>query len=96
MVPSGGPAAPLAGGLLGPEGLAVDGDRLLVVEEGADRVSAIDLASGAVTPVIDGLELGDRVVPAGVPHGNFNGVAANDGAIYVSEDGTNSVHEFKR
>lgn len=46
--------------------------------------------------MIEGLELGDRVVPGGVPHGNFNGVAATDRAIYVSEDGTNSVYEFKR
>ena len=37
-VPDGAPPELLASGLAGPEGLAVDGDRLLVVEAGADRV----------------------------------------------------------
>jgi sugar lactone lactonase YvrE len=94
--PDGGAASALATGLAGPEGLALDGDRLLVVEEAADRVSAIDLASGAVSTVVDGVALGDRVLPAALPHGGFNGVAATDRAIYVSSDVDNAVYEFKR
>jgi len=92
-----GPAVPLATGLSAPEGLALDGNRLLVVEEGRDQVSAIDLATGAVTTVIQGLDLGSRVIPDALPHGIFNGVTvAPSGSIYVSDDGANAVYEFKR
>ena len=95
--PDGGSAAPLATGLAAPEGLALDGNRLLVVEEGADRVSAINLTTGAVTPVIQGLDLGSRVVPTALPHGIFNGITvASSGSIYVTADGDNTVHEFRR
>jgi DNA-binding beta-propeller fold protein YncE len=40
----------LAAGLAGPEGLAVDGERLLVVETGLQRATAIDLATGDWSP----------------------------------------------
>jgi len=96
-VPPDGEAVPLATGLSSPEGLALDGDRLLVVEEGLDRVSAIDVASGEVTSVVEGLDLGGRVIPTTLPHGAFNGVAVGpDGSIYVTEDVTNAVYEFAR
>ncbi len=96
-VPSDGDAVPLATDLAFPEGLALDGDRLLVVEEGLDRVSAIDLASGAVTPVIEGLDLGARVTPGALPFGMLTGVAVGpNGSIYVTEDVTNTVYEFTR
>jgi sugar lactone lactonase YvrE len=95
-VPSGGPPTLLASGFANPEGMAVDGDRLLVVEEGADRVSAVDLATGAVSTVIEGLPLGDPVVPGAVPHGNVNSVAVDVRAIYASSDIDNAVYRFKR
>jgi sugar lactone lactonase YvrE len=91
-----GSAEQVATDLSAPEGLAVDGSRLLVVEEGLDRVSAINLGTGALTPVIEGLDLGSRVIPTALPHGIFNGVAvAPDGTIYVSDDGANAVYEFR-
>ena len=94
-VSSGGDAVPLATDLASPEGLAPDGDRLLVVEEGLDRVSAIDLASGTVTPVIEGLDLGERVIPGMLPFGLITGVAVGpNGSIYVTAEGNNSVYEF--
>jgi sugar lactone lactonase YvrE len=87
----------LATGLSSPEGLALDGDRLLVVEEGRDRVIGIDLTTGAVTSVIEGLDLGSRVVPAALPHFVFNGVAVgSDQSIYVTSDGANAVYQFRR
>ena len=96
-VPSGGDAVPLATDLAAPEGLALDGDRLLVVEEGLDRVSAIDLASGTVTPVIEGLDLGERVIPGMLPFGLITGVAVGpNGSIYVTAEGNNAVYEFPR
>jgi sugar lactone lactonase YvrE len=96
-VAPGGEAVPLATELAFPEGLAIDGDRLLVVEEGLDRVSAIDLASGTVTPVIEGLDLGERVIPGTFPFGAITGVAVGpNGSIFVTEDVTNTVYEFTR
>lgn len=94
--PGAGPAVPLADGLVTPEGLALDGDRLLVVEEALDRVVAIDLVSGDRSVVVTDIALGDRVVPAALPHGGFNGIAVADDAIYVSSDVDNAVYEFKR
>lgn len=91
-----GVTTPIATELSFPEGLALDGDRLLVVEEGLDRVAAIDLASGEVTSVIEGFDLGGSVVPGAFPHGHFNGVAVSpDGSIVVTADGSNSVSVFR-
>lgn len=95
-VPSGGAPALLASGLANPEGMTVDGDRLLVVEEGGDRVSAVDRSTGAVSDVITGLALGDPVVPGGVPHGIVSSVDVSSRSIYVTSDIDNAVYEFKR
>jgi sugar lactone lactonase YvrE len=81
-------AVPVAVGLSGPEGLALDLDgSLLVVEGTAGRVSRIRLESGVVTPVVSGLELssvGTGMLP---PSGTINGIAVgSSGAIYVSGD----------
>ena len=95
-VPSGGGPTLLATGLANPEGMTVDGDRLLVVEEGADRVSAVDLASGVVSPVITGLSLGDPVVPGGVLHGLVSSVDATARSIFVTSDTDNALYRFKR
>jgi hypothetical protein len=45
---------------------------------------------------VEGLALGDRVLPAALPHGGFNGVAVGADAIYVSSDVDNAVYEFRR
>ncbi len=77
----------IASGLAGPEGIAVDGARLLVVEEGLDQVSAIDLASGEKSPVIVNLDLGPPPLEGFAPFGSITGVAiGDDGAIYVTQD----------
>jgi sugar lactone lactonase YvrE len=87
----------LAAGLAQPEGMAVDGDRLLVVETGEQRVIAIDLATGDISPVITGLDFSDPVVEGFLPTGMLSDVAIGpDGAIYVSDDGVNSVYRFER
>ena len=91
-----GAVAPLAIGLLGLEGMAVDGDRLLVVETGRQQVTAIDLATGDMSPVIVGLDYSDRVPPGFFPFGMVSGVAVGERSIYVSDDGVNKVYEFRR
>jgi sugar lactone lactonase YvrE len=87
----------VATGLLGPEGLAVDrDDSLLVVESRAGRLSRIDLATGKVSTVADGLSLG-APAPAGLPPTYiFNGVAVGpSGAVYVTGDVTDVLYRFR-
>ncbi len=88
---------PVATGLSNPEGLAVDVDgNLLVVESGAGRLSRIDLATGAVSWVAEGLELGALGVPGYPPTWGFNGVAVGStGHIYVTGDVANVLYRFK-
>lgn len=87
----------LAAGLAQPEGLAADGDRLLVVETGAQQVTAIDLATGETSAVITGLDFSANAVEGFLPTGMLSDVAIGPGgAIYVSDDGVNSVYRFER
>ena len=80
-----------------PEGLDVDVDgSLLVVETGAGRLSRIDLTTGEVSVVAEGLALGAEALPGMAPTGNFNGVAVGpSGAIYVTGDIANVLYRFK-
>jgi sugar lactone lactonase YvrE len=79
---------PVATGLLFPEGLAVAPDGSpLVVETGAGRLLRIDTATGEVSAVAEGLELGAPGVEGYPPTWMFNGVAVSpSGAIYVTGD----------
>lgn len=80
---------PVALGLAGPEGLAVSPDGgLLVVESFLHRVSHIDLGTGAVTPLVEGLALGAPGPPTMPPTWTFDGIAVgSSGAVYVSAHG---------
>lgn len=91
-----GSAGPLATGLQGLEGMAIDGDRLLVVETGRRQVTAIDIATGETSPAIVGLDYSDRVPEGFFPFGTMSGVAVGERSIYVSDDGVNQVYEFRR
>lgn len=86
----------VASGLAAPEGLAVTGDgRLLVVESGARRLSAIDLATGRVTPLVEELALGAPGWPGLPPTATFNGVAVDTaGTIYVTGDIDNVLYRI--
>ena len=92
------PPTPVAAGLSFPEGLAVNTDgSLLVVESGAGRLSRIDPATGAVTTVAEGLELGAPAPPNAPPTWIFNGVAVGpSGHIYVTGDRANVLYRFKQ
>ena len=87
---------PVAFGLANPEGLALDIDgSMLVVEAGAQRLSRVDLATGELSIVVDGLELG-ATGPVGLPPTwGFNGVAVGSlGAIYITGDVTNVLYRI--
>jgi sugar lactone lactonase YvrE len=80
-----------------PEGLALTADgRLLVVESGSGRLSAIDLETGLVDTVAEGLELGAEGVPGYPPTWIFNDVAvAPSGMIYVTGDIANVIYRIE-
>lgn len=86
----------IATGLVTPEGLALTKDgQLLVVESGAHRLSAIDLATGQVTSLVTGLGLGMAGPPSVPPPWTFNGVAVSPaGTIYVNGDIDNVLYRI--
>lgn len=91
------PPVPVAFDLMMPEGLALDLDgSLLVVEAGAGRLSRIDLTTGVVSVLADGLELGALAIPGGTPPTfQFIGVTVGpSGAIYFTGDVTNVLYRI--
>jgi DNA-binding beta-propeller fold protein YncE len=88
---------PVATGLSSPEGLALTpGRSLLVVEAGAGRLSRIDPATGEVSTIAEGLQLGAEG-PPGVPGTwGFNGVAVGpSGTMYVTGDIGNVLYRIE-
>jgi sugar lactone lactonase YvrE len=96
------PLAPvvLASGLMNPEGLAWDSDgSLVVVESGISQLSRIDLATGEVSKIVDGLKLSAPLIglPAFPPTWLFDGVAiGQSGDIYVSGGGKNVIYRVSK
>lgn len=97
------PLAPtvLATGLMSPEGLAWDKEGgLLVVETGASRLSRIDLETGVVSKITDGLSLSGPAVGQDLalpPTYLFDGVAiGQSGDIYVSGGGKNVIYRVSK
>ncbi len=87
----------VASGLDHPEGLALDGaGHLLVAEEGADRVTSIDLATGDRT-VVAHVALGDRFAPGVLPYGVLTGVAVDEasGSFWVTSDIDDVAYRFE-
>ena len=87
---------PVAQGLSGPEGMAVDRDgSLLVVEGTAGRVSRVRLTTGAITPVANNLLLSGPGAGMLPPFGLINGIDVGpSGAIYVPGDMGNLVYRL--
>jgi sugar lactone lactonase YvrE len=76
-------------GLANPEGmeLTADGSALIVVTPGSDSVVRVDIETGEVTTVAEGLGLGMPTSPGYPPSHIPSDVAvADDGTIYVSAD----------
>jgi sugar lactone lactonase YvrE len=88
---------PVASGLSLPEGLAFDTDgSLLVVESGAGRLSRIDLLTGIISKVVDGLALGSEAVPGYEALWTLSDVDVGpSGYIYVTGDVANCLYRFK-
>jgi sugar lactone lactonase YvrE len=84
-------------GLDKPEGLAVDNEgRLVVVETGASRLTRIDLATGIMTTLAEGLALSTPGLGE-PPTWYFDGVAiGSSGDIYVSGGGTNVIYKVPK
>jgi len=83
----------VATGLAFPEGLAVATDgNLLVVETGAGRLSSINLETGEISTVAEGLEVGAQPIQGFQPTWMFNGVAVGpSGTIYITSDINNQL-----
>ena len=92
-------ATVIADGLQGPEGLALDNKGgLLVVEADpfANRLSRIDLATGEVSLVVEGLNTYGPGLGA-PPTWGFDGVAVGpSGDIYISGAGENAIYKVKQ
>ncbi len=89
----------VATGLSGPEGIAAGDDgSLYVVEVEAGRVARVDVESGAATPVVDGLALSGperRALGGTTSVGELAGIAAGDGALFVSAYRDNRVYRIE-
>ena len=84
-------------GLVNPEGLALDheGD-LLVVESGAFRLSRVNLSNGAVTVLVEDLDLFGPGLGA-PPTWSFDGVAVGKkGDVYISGSGGGVLYRIKK
>jgi sugar lactone lactonase YvrE len=84
----------VASDLANPEGLAVGADgNLLVAESDAGRLSHIDLATGKVTTVVEGIA---PCLQSNHPTWIFNGVAvAPSGVIYATCDAGNALYRIE-
>lgn len=87
----------VATGLKAPEGMAVDHDgSLLVVETGAHRLARIDLHTGKVSTVADGLAVGLTGSTGAPPTYALSSVAVGrDGTLYVTGDVKDVIYRLQ-
>jgi hypothetical protein len=92
-----GNMVPVASGFSSPEGLSLDKHgNLLVVEAGVNRLSRINLATGAIGIVKEGLENGDLGILGTPPTFTMNGVAVGKfGRIFTTGDRGNVIYTSK-
>jgi sugar lactone lactonase YvrE len=94
-------------GLQRPQGIAVAGGQLYIVDAGAREVIAFDLASGDRRTLASGLPVGPPpgvepkplkgMPPFSGPQGPFAGITVGpDGSLFVSADGDGSVLALRR
>lgn len=75
----------LAEGLNGPNGLLVDGDRLLVASQGSNDFASVDLATKTRTLLTGDLTHGDGIAYTGIP-GNYIVTDWNGEIFLISPD----------
>jgi sugar lactone lactonase YvrE len=84
----------VAQGLAAPSGLALDSSgHLLVVEVGKDRLISLDLATGEMLVVAEGLGL-NEAMPTGSPPALIGVAVGPSGSIYVSGPVDNVVYRL--
>lgn len=76
-----------------PEGIAFVGDYLLVVSAGGGTLDKVDIATGEISTLVEGLECLPPLSDFGIVFGFTNDVAVNDGYAYVNADGTNAIYK---
>lgn len=86
-----------ASGLDRPEGLALSQDgNLLVAEAGTGRLVAVDLATGSLNTIAQGLGFCADYPEGMIPWGGMSSVAvAPSGVIYVTADAANVVYQIE-
>jgi len=95
-------AAPVVDGLVRPQGIALAGRTLYIVDAGTRQVLAVDLQDGARQVIAEGLPIGpppgvspkplNGMPPFSGPQGPFAGIArGHDGTLFISADGDGSV-----
>jgi len=86
----------VAEGLSSPEGIAVyRGNKLLVVEAGANRLSKVKINNGKVRTIATGFDLGRQGPSTAPPTFIFNGVSADSsGVIYMTAEIDNVVYRI--
>ena len=89
---NGGARRVIAKGLDRPQGIAMDGTAVLVVETGKGQLVRIEPRSGAMQVIARGLPVGLTNVPI-----TLAGVAVGgDGTLYVTSDVENSIWRLKK
>jgi sugar lactone lactonase YvrE len=94
-------------GLQRPQGIAVAGETLFIVDAGAKEVVAVNLTTGARDTLATGLPVGPPpgvepkpllgMPPFSGPQGPFAGITVgSDGTLYISADGDGSVLALRR
>jgi hypothetical protein len=76
-----------------PEGLALVGNDLLVVSTGSGKLEKVDIMTGDVSTLVEGLEFLPGLPEFSQPEGFSNDVAVHDGYAYVNADGSNVIYK---
>lgn len=88
-------ARPVVEGLADAQGLAINGDTLLVADVGSHELVAVGLANGSRSVAVHGARIG-QPCPGLVPAA-FCSVCADDrGGFYVGANGDGSIHTLSR
>lgn len=86
----------MASGLDRPEGIAAADGKLLVAEAGTGRLLAVDLATGEMSTLAEGLEFSPGAPEGGPPTFVMNSMAVDPaGVIYVTGDRANVLYRIE-